>query len=329
MDMVIEILSDAAEYPAGGFSDSARTMLKEGLPYAVLCEAAPAELHGYQKEFVTCTGEGLDAAKAAASAAVAALSGEVREAEAQLAAAQEACEAAQKGLDGLRGEVAARAEEQRLALAEVDEARAAHAEVKEVEDQVLAEQGELEGKKKVVDALLASMRAFESTEEAKDLDAAGLMAYLAEVGAEKTLLAAAGAALPVPKSSRGAFDALACAEVLAILSGNAAKFEAELAAIAPKVRYATSEALGLWAVHDVATETNTRAKVKLSETRDAEKQASRDLSAAKAEVAGRQRSLGALAEKQAANEGKVRKIVEASAALERLRCPPPPAEGTA
>merc|ERR1719461_370656 len=111
LDMVTGVLLDTVEYPAGDFSQAARTMLADCLPHALPnSELAADELHTYQKEFIKFTSEGLGAAKAAAVTAGNAVGAGIRQVKAELNVAEANHQAALKNLEDLHNEINAKTE---------------------------------------------------------------------------------------------------------------------------------------------------------------------------------------------------------------------------
>merc|ERR1711972_1070886 len=139
---------------------------------------------------------------------------------------------------------------------------------------------------------------------------------------EPTLLAAVHSAMHVLPSARSSFDAMVWAEVQKIIECDAAKLDTELAPSLTNARYATSETLGLWAIHDIARDRMAEATVISNVSKDAADVAKKTLLAAEAELKRQQAALNAVSLQQSSAEKKVQELSEAHAALERLRCPP-------
>merc|ERR1711972_236156 len=113
------------------------------------------------------------------------------------------------------------------------------------------------------------MQKFEDSDGTDALDYEGLLKYLTEAKVESTLLAAAPSALQVLPSMRGSFESLTWAEVRKILECDAAKLDTELGPSEMEARYATSEALGLWAMNDSENSQMVEANVMLYESKHA------------------------------------------------------------
>lgn len=322
LEVVIAALNNAESYPTESHPASARTMLVEGLPHAL--PAAGQEPHRFQREFISLAGGLLAEARKGATAALEACEAKSKEEEVQFQAAEKERSAAAESTATARADFEAktaelRGLEEQAALAEVDLAG-----LEEARDAVLRGREELKGRRQAVSAVAAALEEWESGKSEKP-PTAKVVAFLEEAKVEKALLAAAPSALAVRPAERKAFDNVAMEEISKIIEHSGADLDEKLAAGEPEERQALAEALGAWAILDVARDRVKEAKAALTAARrtlrDAE---ATEATALDAETTRREAQGEALAQQSQAAE-KIKELDEAVAALERVSEPAPEA----
>lgn len=306
-EIVKAVLLDSVQFPSDNLSQSERKALVEGLPPVLLDNGMLA----IQKDVAALINETLSGAKTAAETKALTTAHAVREIEVQITAAQEAQEAATRSKEKASDEAEARTEA-------CNSARVEHIEAEKFEHCLVQQLQELKDEKKKVHALLTSMQKFDNSDGMEALDNEGLLQYFAHAKAESTLLSALPSAIQILPSTRGSYDSLTWAEARKILERAAAKLDTELGPMEMEARYATSEALGLWAIYDSENSQMAEANLKFYESIGT-------LLAAETELKRQQANMSEVSLWLASNKKKVQELNEAHAAFERLHCSPVPA----
>merc|ERR1712217_1011877 len=182
---------------------------------------------------------------------------------------------------------------------------------------------DLTNRKNEIDTLLTNIEKFEKSDGAEGSpNVEGLLEYLTNAKAEPTLLAAVPSAMQTSPSARGRFDSLACTEVRKIIESDWAAIKEKLASKETEARQVKSEALGLWAIHEVASDRWMEAKGFLNQTKETAQGTKTALQAAEAEVKQQQKALQAATLQQASAEKKVAELDEGISLMHVLSAGP-------
>lgn len=316
LDVVLEVLADAESYPADGHTVASRGCLIAGLPHA-LARRPGEEAHKFQKGLVGLAEAALAAARATAAKALAAAEQEAKAAEEREDQAQvAACEAAE-AVPARQAEREAKA----AALPEI-EAEVAAAEkyfrgLEEAKDAVLAERAVVKGRKEAADAAAVALEKLRTEEDVQDTDVARVVDYLREVDAEEALMAAGPHVLATRPSERREFDNSVLEEVGRVLAQTSAEAAERLAEGADGEAYAEAEALGAWAILDLAHEKKENARYAANVAKRAVKSAEDGEVAAKAAVESCRAEMSASLVQQTLAEARIKEVDAALAALAR------------
>merc|ERR1712048_878960 len=169
-------------------------------------------------------------------------------------------------------------------------------------------------KKEEVDSIAMALQKYEEG-EMQEPPTEEVITYLKEVGEDNVLIAAAPAALQQPPSKRRSFDVITMGEIRKVLSKNAEALSTEMGAGAPSEAYASTEALGAWAIMDTTEDRVKEAQVALAQAKTALAKARKAEASAMAVVEAKNLVTStALAHRTLAEE----KVKEVMACFERL-----------
>jgi len=274
-------------------------MLAEALPHAFT--GSP---HEYQQHVVTLTEEMLEGARQEAMRASADLA-------VQASAAEERCTAAEEACGRAKADVEAKKTISQDRTSAVTEHQKEHTLAEDAKRVVLSKHDDLREKKENIDSVVATLEKYEGgmLEQPPTTE---VMAYLQSIGAEKALTAAVPGALALAPAARKDFDVIVMDFVKKTLVGDAATAHAALEAAKPAERDAEVEALGAWAVLDVAKDGASKAAIALSEA-----QATLAEVTAEREAATKQKSDHLI--QQTLAESREQQLKGALGALEALR----------
>lgn len=273
-------------------------MLAEGLPHALNVNP-----HEYQQQLVTLTKETLEGARQEAVRASSDLAVQATSAEERYMAAEEVCIRAST-------DVEAKKTNSQMATSAVAANQKEHKLAEDAKRAVLAEHDGLRDKKASIDSVVAALEQYEGGVSSEP-PLTQVVAFLESMGAEKALVVAVPGALGATPAQRQGFDVVVMDWVKKTLVDEAAAANAALAAAAPAERDIAAQALGAWAVLDVARDRASEADSALAEA-----QATLAEALAEREAASAQRS-GHLVQQTLA-EACEERLKGALGALERL-----------
>mmetsp|Transcript_2670 Transcript_2670/g.8281 ORF Transcript_2670/g.8281 Transcript_2670/m.8281 type:complete len:375 (+) Transcript_2670:77-1201(+) len=327
LDTVLSVLADIKTYPGKGQTESSRNMLIAGLPFA-LRSPSGGEAHTFQKGLVGLTEAALAAMRAMAVEALEGCEEEARAADQRFSLAQVAvCDAAE-AIPVKREEREVKAAAVKEVEAEVASAEKYFNGLEKIKEEVLTLRGEAKGRKKAADAAISALEKLK-TESGEEQDTAAVMDCLSLVCAEQALMAAAPHALAAKPSERRQFDNTTLQEIARVLGQTSTKVEEELAAGAEGEADAEAEALGAWAILDIARERLGEAKFALNQTQRAIKAAESAEEAAKTNVESCRAAVSATLVQQTLTEARIQELDVAIAALARCARPPASADAPA
>jgi len=318
--VVMGVLRDAEAYPAEEHTAASRKMLADGLGYA-LPTAGSAELNGFRPQFLGLVGGFLADVQRSAQGALEACNAATAKAEAQCKDAEAAREAAATVTGAARADVDAQQGTLTEAQGAVSAAELDFEELEKAKEAVLKTRAEIKSQREAIASIATAMKQYENDETtAPPTDK--VMEFLGTLHTEKALLAAAPSAIALKPAARGAFDTVTVDEVKRIVAEELAAVEEKLAAGDKEEAYATSEALGSWAILDVSRERVgecagqlLEAKVKLTEAEVAER------GAGQAAEEASNNSSAELA-KRVLVEARVKEVEAAIVAFEKISNPP-------
>jgi len=309
LEVVLATLKDAKAYPAPGYSKASREMLAAGLPHA-------AGTHEYQQGMLKLVTQLLHTARTAAASDQIALTEKAKLAEERVSVAEVALSEAEQATTARRQERDSKVKAAKAAQAVATQAQAYHESLVEARRLV-------EGARSVVlrrrDASLAAgeaLRKFGSG-ELEESPAEQVLAVFREEQAEEALLTAAPHALKVQPSNRGYFDGIVVKEATSFLEQVATTATQQLESGREEAKDAEVEALGAWAVLDVAHERCAVADVVLGTAAVALRSQEAAEEEAKADLQGCKTALSQCLVQQTLGEVKIKELDLAATALER------------
>jgi len=248
-----------------------RQMLVEGLPFAVI--PADGEQHRYLAEVQAMIRDELSRAHRAAAERAAQCQAEVLGSQAKHKELEEAVAAAAAAEESSKAEVARTADELRNAevQSEYEDRMCMTAKTTEEalsnDDAALREaRGEAAGLR---DGALRALSDGAWRDDAeKEEQIAAVQAYLRSIRAEPALVAAAPGALGRAPGSRAAFDGTTVDAIGKTIESRLACIDADLAAGVPALKEAHAEALGGWAICELARERVSDAQAELSRAKE-------------------------------------------------------------
>eukprot|EP00928_Gymnodinium_smaydae_P092355 TRINITY_DN7620_c0_g1_i1.p1 TRINITY_DN7620_c0_g1~~TRINITY_DN7620_c0_g1_i1.p1 ORF type:complete len:399 (-),score=127.43 TRINITY_DN7620_c0_g1_i1:141-1238(-) len=326
LQQVREVLVGLAGEHRSGAQQSPWATLAAGLPFAV---AEPmSSRHRLQEELITILAENLQATKEATTTLSAELEEKLQAArkeeeqgneratvaeatETQSAATLQEREAAQKTAD----EAVTVAEQERVEAEAVKKSTTQHLEkcTQEHEEASSVSAGAL--------AVLVA-GGWEDEEMRTDVLAA-VEELLKRAGAEPTLLAAIQGTFRRKPEARGKFDQVVVSTVEAAVAARVAALQSALDSTAASSEEVNAEALGLWAISDLAKEAAEAAKKAVAEAKSNLGQAKRKRAESNSELKELQKISFRAGEAHGQAEAKARRLSDALSALERLRTQEP------
>jgi chromosome segregation ATPase len=320
LSLVLQIVNtqESESYPK-----SARTMLAEGLPFALPAPpTADAAAHAFQAKFINYVEQLVAEAKTQAVKDGAAAEAKVDEAAEDLAkrrtegdTAKSALEEAVSQVEAAKKQIKELEEAVVLAEAEHQNRQAEGASQKEEWAEL---RKSLEEAASVEDGALMLLDQDEGDQETRSAAAEHVGSYIQGQKAEKVLHAAATLALTVKPCDRGGFDRMTAKAVSDLVKKRVAELKEKLAGVEPEEQHLLAEICGLWAIADCARDALASAKdelvkadTALCESRLSSKAAEQMLHEAEALLKEQESS-------KAAAAGREQQVVDAIAALERL-----------
>lgn len=247
---------------------SERSMLLAGLPFAI---GGP---HAYQQEVVDLACQALTSAQKATEDSVKHFGEEADRVAATITVAEqnlEAARAAQNAANDIEAAKKAALEEEKV---NCSNSKVEHSSAEALKLKTLASVAELEFGLEETESALATVAAFQSLDATQVSGAVKVLTVLEKTNAEKTLLVSVTALLLQsseinPSKPWGAFDDLTFQELRTILEERRAVVAASLAEAQRLAHDASSEELGLNAIHDVSVERVNAASEALKEAKAA------------------------------------------------------------
>jgi len=322
-------------------SADVRGMLSHGLPLAT--REVPASRHRYQEDVIGMARDALVSEQGAVVEKAGAIAGKVAAAEAEFDALRARLEEADKALDRATAEAQKKQAASKAAAAEASTGEAhyaaANAETKKVEAQVMAARQKRDSAEAIADCPLkmlvsGSCEDDESTQEAIQ----AVVAFLTEIDAEAVLVAAAPAALKSKPAVRQGFDEVVVNGISEAVATRRGLLEASAAAAEKVLAEAESEALGLWAISDVAQAAADAANAEWQTAEEARMVASEARKEVNKEMTKGTHAVNSTLSEQAKHEPRLQTLSAALEAMDRLKAgdyssdmavDTPPADGEA
>jgi hypothetical protein len=272
-----------------------------------------------------------------------AIAGKVAAAEAEFDALRARLEEADKALDRATAEAQKKQAASKAAAAEASAGgahyAAANAETKKVEAQVTAARQKRDSAEAIADCPLkmlvsGSCEDDESTQEAIQ----AVVAFLTEIDAEAVLVAAAPAALKSKPAVRQGFDEVVVNGISEAVATRRGLLEASAAAAEKVLAEAESEALGLWAISDVAQAAAGAANAEWQTAEEARMVASEARKEVNKEMTKGTHAVNSMLSEQSKHEPRLQTLSAALEAMDRLKAgdyssdmavDTPPADGEA
>lgn len=287
-------------------------MLCAGLPHAV--EGVPEDRHNMQIHMLKMAAQTLGTARDKAQAAEAACKQKVEAVQVEVDARKAASAAAREALSAAQSATAA----QKDALGECKRTVAReeheHKRVEAIDKSGKKIMAGLEKNRKEVAALLAS------TDEKGDAE--DIETFLHDEKAESVLIAALPSVLAKEPSERIGFDLVALASVKEFIGNKVADLDAEIAAEAARQADAHAEAVGAFAVMDLAKERLQDAVARLKEAEAAVEECREKLKETNAAMQQEERSLAEGLVEVSMAEAQTRQCCEAVDFLKGLEAGP-------
>jgi len=265
---------------ADGVTETVRTMLLEGLPFA----AQEGCSHAYQKEFMNLAGGVLAETRQSVTEQLASMEVETRLAEGELETAKakeaeivKAVEEATNGIELVEAEVVEAAKA-------VKDAEKEHKAVEAESAAFLKQRQEDRQERAQVAAVVeGALRMLVSggwdDEETKGESVEAVDSLLVDVKADKVLVAAALPALGQKPDSRAKYDSVVVDEVMRVLPAHLSDLDSKLQASEAEEVDKQAEILGLWAIADCARDSSSAAAGELANAQEKQALAEMELKA--------------------------------------------------
>jgi hypothetical protein len=318
LEQVKQEINTVDKYPT-----SARRMVLEGVQYAFE-DCVSGEYHKYQVQFISMAGEMISAAQSGVMEAKAANVKTVQDLEEEL-----------QGLKAFEGDAAEKEGAARAELARQDalvkeanqrvkEHEKQHQQVERVFKDSNKQRSELEQAKQntisVIEGIYPMIQSGGwADDETRDDMVTNVQDCLKQCGVESELVKTAPMALGKRPDARGVFDKACVDHVAEVLKKRLQSLEAQLQEGAEQATEARVEALGMWAVADMARDVQAAAESEKKTAQDAVTGTATMHKRLMNQVADREKRLSNCHSKHGFLDKKAERVAAAQAAFERLR----------
>eukprot|EP00928_Gymnodinium_smaydae_P022018 TRINITY_DN18625_c0_g1_i3.p1 TRINITY_DN18625_c0_g1~~TRINITY_DN18625_c0_g1_i3.p1 ORF type:complete len:386 (-),score=111.79 TRINITY_DN18625_c0_g1_i3:371-1528(-) len=326
LQQIREVLVNLASEHRGGAQQSPWATLAAGLPFAV---AEPkSSRHALQEELIRIVAENLQSTKDATAAASMELEAKVQAAQADVEQGTERASAAQETETQSAEKLQQRQEEQKIAdetvaTAEQDRLEAEAIKTSTAKHLEECTQEHAEASSVAAGPLALLVEGGWEDEETRADVLAAVEDLLKRAGAEPTLLAAMHGTFRRKPAERGKFDQVVVSSGESAVAARVTALQKALDTSAITSEDANAEALGLWAIADLAKEAADKAKQAVSEAKASLGQAKRKRTEANSELQAMQQISQVASTEHNESEAKARRLSDALTALERLRTQEP------